>query len=289
MLQIEEKDFLRKFSQSASQLMWFTGAGAPRSSGLPTASDLIWDLKRRYYCGKENQDIQTHDVRNRAIRARIQSYADSRGFPSEGTDQEYSYCFELLFGDDYDAQKSYLREQLSPEKVTLTIGQRALAAMLSMQHTRLVFTSNFDEVLESAYALVSGKSLGVFHLEGSYAALDALNEERFPIYAKVHGDFRYRSVKNLSADLKSNDEEIQKCFIAAASRFGLIVAGYSGRDANVMEMFEGALDQPNPFPHGIWWTVPGSSSGIASPVKAFLEKARDNRANASIRPNIRGI
>lgn len=81
---------------------------------------------------------------------------------------------------------------------------------------------------------MSGKPLSSFHLEGSYAALDALNAEEFPLYAKLHGDFRYRSVKNLSADLISNDEQIQQCFLAAASRFGMIVSGYSGRDANVM-------------------------------------------------------
>jgi hypothetical protein len=50
----------------------------------------------------------------------------------------------------------------------------------------------------------------------------------------VHGDFRFQSVKNLSSDLLNNDLEIQKAFLAAATRFGAIVAGYSGRDKNVM-------------------------------------------------------
>jgi hypothetical protein len=281
-LQIDELEFLRHFSQNAPYLMWFTGAGAPRSSGLPTAQDLIWDLKRRYYCERENQDIQAHDVRNQGIRARIQSYSDSRGFPAAGSKEEYSYCFELVFGDDYDAQRLYLQQQLSTDKVTLTIGQRALAALMAMGRARLVYTTNFEEVLESAYSLVTGRALSAFHLEGSYAALDALNHENFPIYAKVHGDFRYRSVKNLSADLKSNDAEIQKCFIAAAGRYGLIVAGYSGRDANVMAMFEEALNQPNPFPHGIWWSVPRASSEVAPPVEGFLLKARDKGVKAGV-------
>ena len=30
--------------------VWFLGAGTSRSAGLPTATDIIWDLKRRYYC-----------------------------------------------------------------------------------------------------------------------------------------------------------------------------------------------------------------------------------------------
>jgi hypothetical protein len=272
-LQIDEKKFLRHFVQNTPQLMWFLGAGTSRSSGLPAAVDLIWDLKRRYYCAKENQDVQAHNVSNHAIKAKIQSYFDGKGCPKVWSNEEYSYYFELMFGEDYAAQQSYIQDQMSPDKVTLTIGPRVLASLLLMERSRLVFTTNFDDVLEDAYAAVAGKNLTSFNLEGTYAALDALNAERFPLYAKIHGDFRYQKIKNLSKDLLSNDEKIQECFVAAASRYGLIVAGYSGRDSNVMAMLEQALAQPNPFPHGIWWTIPHSSN-VANSVVSFIEAAR---------------
>jgi len=280
-LQIDEKEFLRHFVQSAPQLMWFLGAGTSRSSGLPAAVDLIWDLKRQYYCAKENQDVQAHNVSYHAIKAKIQSYFDGKGCPKIWSNEEYSYYFELMFGGDYAAQQSYIQDQMSPDKVTLTIGPRALAGLLEMGRSRLVFTTNFDDVLEDAYAAVAGKNLTSFNLEGSYAALEALNTERFPLYAKIHGDFRYQNIKNLSNDLRSNDAEIQKCFVAAAGRYGLIVAGYSGRDSNVMAMLEQALAQPNPFPHGIWWTVPHASS-VALSVVAYIEAAREKGIAAHI-------
>ena len=280
-LQIYEQEFLRYFVQNAPQLMWFLGAGVPRSSGLPAAIDLIWDLKRRYYCANENQDVQAHSLSNNAIRAKIHNYFDGRGTPEQWSAEEYSYYFELMFGEDYAAQQAYLREQLSPDKVTPTIGPRAFASLLEIGKCRVVFTTNFDDVLEDAYASVAGKNLTAFHIEGSYAALDALNAERFPIYAKIHGDFRYQSIKNLSEDLLENDAELQKCFVAAAGRYGLIVAGYSGRDSNVMAMLEEALAQPNPFPHGIWWAVPRARD-IAPAVVIFLEAARANGVSAHI-------
>jgi hypothetical protein len=280
-LQSDEQEFLRDFVQHAPQLMWFLGAGSSRSSGLPTALDLIWDLKRQYYCVHENQDVQAHNVSNQAIRAKIQGYIESKGFPAEWSSEEYSFYFELMFGNDYDAQRSYIQSQMSPDKVTITIGQRVLAALLAMGRTRLVFTTNFDTVVETAYAAVTGNNLNTFHLEGSYAALDALNAEVFPIYAKIHGDFRYRSIKNLPSDLLANDAEIQKCFVAAVGRYGLVVAGYSGRDANVMAMLEKALEQPNPFPRGIWWTTP-HAAGIAPVVAAFIETARSKGISAHI-------
>ncbi len=264
-MHLTESEFLQNFLQNAPHMMWFLGAGTSRTAGLPTATDIIWDLKLRYYCLYENQNLQSHDINNNSIKGKIQDYMDSQGFPALWSPEEYSFYFGLTFGDDYEAQQKYIQEALSSEKVSLNIGHRALAALLEMEQARIVFTTNFDNVLETAYADVSGKNITPFHLEGSYAALTALNAERFPIYAKIHGDFRYKSIKNLEIDLLNNDSDIQKCFLAAAVRYGLIVSGYSGRDENVMKMFRQAIDQNNAFPQGLIWTVPrikGVSDGI---------------------------
>lgn len=64
-------------------------------------------------------------------------------------------------------------------------------------------TTNFDTVVERAVAEVTGKSLAAFHLEGSYAAKQALNNDAFPIYCKLHDDFRYTSIKNPTEDMKT--------------------------------------------------------------------------------------
>ena len=255
-----ESEFIAHYVQNARQIAWFLGAGTSRTAGMPTATDITWDLKKRYYCLKENQDIKSHDLNNNAVKRRIQTYLESKGFPVLRSAEEYSFYFELTFGKDHTSQQKYLEAQLSPSKITLNIGHRALAALIASDLTRMVFTTNFDGVLETAFAAVAEKSLSVYHLEGSYAALEALNAENFPIYSKLHGDFRYQSVKNLEADLLDNDKQIEKCFLAASNRFGLVVSGYSGRDANVMAMFRSALEQPNPFPQGLFWTTTSLSS-----------------------------
>jgi hypothetical protein len=246
---------------------------------MPTASDIIWDLKRRYFCLHEDQDLQAHHVNNQAVRAKIQSYMDSKGFPPAGAAEEYTFYFSLTFRDDLSGQQRYIAELLHPDKISLNIGHRVLAALLEAGLARIVFGTNFDEVLERAYAFVAAKTLTAFHLDGAYAALDALNAEQYPLYAKVHGDFRYQSLKNLPADLIKNDAEIQKCFLAASSRFGMIVSGYSGRDTNVMDMFRSAVGQTNAFPHGLFWTTPRLSD-VALPVHDFIVFARSKGISA---------
>jgi hypothetical protein len=56
---MKELDFLKRFVQNARHLMCFLGARTSRSAGLPTANDIIWDLKVRYYCAQENQDVKS--------------------------------------------------------------------------------------------------------------------------------------------------------------------------------------------------------------------------------------
>ncbi|GGB58461.1 hypothetical protein GCM10010833_11540 [Blastomonas aquatica] len=223
-------------------------------SGLPTATDIIWDMKRRYYCREENQDVSRQDMQLPSVAARIQAFMNSRGFPPLWADDEYTTYFEKIFGTDRERQRAYLRGILAEDKVMLTAGNRVMGALLASGLTRMMFTTNFDSVVERAVAEVSGRSISAFHLEGTTAANQALANEEWPIYCKLHGDFRFDSVKNLSADLAQQDAALAECMLTSAGRFGFIVAGYSGRDDSVMNLFRQALLRPNPFPHGLFWT-----------------------------------
>jgi SIR2-like domain len=82
--------------------------------------------------------------------------------------------------------------------------------MLSSGLSRIAFTTNFDSIVEKAVAEVSGNSLSAYHIEGSRSAIQALNNEEFPFYCKLHGDFRYDSVKNLAADLATQNGELAR-------------------------------------------------------------------------------
>lgn len=276
-----ESDFIKVYTANAAQIMWFLGAGTSRTAGMPTATDLIWDLKLKYYCREENQDIKSHDINNDSIKRRVQSYMDSKGFPKLWSPEEYCFYFWLSFGEDYAAQQKYLFEQLNNSKISLNIGHRALAGIIGLNRAKLLFTTNFDEVIETACVKVNNASIPTYHLEGSYAALDALNAERFPIYSKIHGDFKYTSVKNLEPDLLSNDKEIQKCFLSASNRYGIIVTGYSGRDQNVMSMFYTAIEQQNAFPTGLYWTVPNIKD-VSESVTTFIKLAQKRGVDANI-------
>jgi NAD-dependent SIR2 family protein deacetylase len=278
---MELTDLIQHITLNEPHFMWFLGAGAPRSAGLPTAYNIIWDLKRRYYALHENVDISELDITNEFVRKKIQLYMDNRAFPKEDAAEEYSFYFEKIFGTNYDEQRQYLKRQLIDQQYQPNIGYRILSALLKINKTKLVFTTNFDNMLETAYSNITSSHLNCYNLEGSEAAVNALTDSSFPFCVKLHGDFQYKSIKNLEKDLKNNDEELEKCFISAATRFGVIVTGYSGRDENVMMMFNKALDGVNPFPRGLFWTTSSKNNCLLS-VKQLIEKAQAKGVQAEI-------
>ncbi len=218
-------------------------------------------------------------MQNEAVQARIQSFMDARGFPEQWADDEYAIYFEKIFGTDRERQRRYLRAILSEERVSLSVGNRVLGALIAAGLSRAVFTTNFDSVVEKSVAEVGEKSIAAFHLEGSHAANAALNNEEFPIYCKLHGDFRYESIKNLPDDLVRQNEELAACLVNAGRRFGLVVAGYSGRDASVMKVLHSVLEGGNAFPHGLLWTgLKGSAVPLS--VERLLQEAERAGVNA---------
>ena len=126
--QIDHAELTSLFCARPQNFAWFLGAGASRSAGLPTATDITWDLKRRHYCREENQELQRQDLQNEAVQARIRSFMDVRSLPAQWADNEYASYFGTIFTTDRGRQRSYLRAILSEERVSLSVGNRVLGA-----------------------------------------------------------------------------------------------------------------------------------------------------------------
>jgi hypothetical protein len=156
---MEQSEFTAIFSERPKNFAWFLGAGASRSAGVPTANDVLWDMKRRFYCQQENQEIQRQDLQSIAVKDRIQSFLESRGFPKLGEDGEYERCFELIFGSDKERQRRYIHAILDEDGMSLSVGNRVLGALIGTGESRAVFTTNFDNVVERSVSEVSGKAI----------------------------------------------------------------------------------------------------------------------------------
>lgn len=270
---IEIDDFVRRFSARQGKLMWFLGAGASIAAGVPSAWNMIQEFKQKLYTSKNHISPKAvSDLSNPAIHSLLQSFIDNTGsYPSEGTPEEYAALFEAVCPTEID-RRNYIEEKISLGKPSY--GHIALATLMQNSWTRMIWTTNFDHLIADACSKVYGSTLPLtsVDLDSSTKLPDLISNERWPIEIKLHGDFRSRRLKNTTEELKQQDEALREQLINTCQRFGLIVAGYSGRDASIMETIEKSLNSPSPFPYGLFWLCRGKAS-ILPAVSNLIDRA----------------
>jgi len=131
---------------------------------------------------------------------------------------------------------------------TPSFGHRVVASLVASGAVPCVFTTNFDPLVETACTqtdqLVSPDARAhctVAALDSSARAERCLRESDWPLFAKLHGDYQSSKIKNTVRELQTQDAIMRGVLTGAPQRFGLIVIGYSGRDASIMELLGSVL------------------------------------------------
>lgn len=280
--EIAPDDFVRRFTLRASNLMWLLGAGASASAGIPTATDMIWEFKQSLFVSQRRiSPQQVADLSNPTVREQLQAHIDSSGkFPPLGAPEEYAALFEAVYPAEGD-RRIYLDAKIAGAKPSY--GHIALATLMRAQLTRLVWTTNFDPLVADACAKVYDGTgyLTTIALDAPDCARQSINEGRWPVEVKLHGDFRSRRLKNSSDELRLQDERLRQVLVDSCGRFGLIVAGYSGRDASVMDTLWEAVKQRSAYPAGLFWLHRGEDAPVTL-VSQLLTRATEAGIEAAL-------
>lgn len=270
---IELDDFIRRFSARKGKLMWLLGAGASIAAGIPSAWNMIQEFKQKLYTSKNHVSSKSvNDLSNPAICSILQDFIDNTGtYPSMGAPEEYAALFEAVCPAELDRQ-NYIESIILQGRPSY--GHVALATLMYNHWTRLVWTTNFDHLLADACSKVYESTLPLtsIDLDSSSKLPDLINNERWPIEVKLHGDFRSRRLKNTNEELKEQDILLRQQLINTCQRFGLIVAGYSGRDASIMETLNESLNSPSPYPYGLFWLCKGKTNVLPA-VSDLIDRA----------------
>lgn len=281
---IEPDDFARRFSLRAPQLMWFLGAGASASAGLPTAADMVWEFKRELYVSQQKVSRKSlADLSNPAVQAKLQTHIDSlQNMPEFGAADEYAALFEKVYPSEAD-RGTYINATIAGGKPSY--GHLALATLMRAALVRIVWTTNFDSLLADACARIfdTTSSLTTVGLDNSHLLVEAFNSEQWPVEIKLHGDFRSRRLKNTSEELRAQDGTLRTRLIHSCRQFGLVVVGYSGRDDSVMDEIDRAVKIDGSFPSGLFWLHRGDTRPLPR-VCELLNKARENGIEAALVP-----
>jgi hypothetical protein len=233
---------------------------------------MIWDFKQLLYVSQRRVAFQSvADLSNPAIRAQLQAHIDAAGtLPAAGSPDEYAGLFEAVYPAELD-RRAFLDAKVMGAKPSY--GHLALAVLMRAQRCRLVWSTNFDPLVADSCAKIFGTTgtLTTVALDSPDLARQVIAEGRWPVEVKLHGDFRSRRLKNTGDELRHQDTRLRQLLVEACARFGVVVAGYSGRDNSIMDTLEEASSRDGAFPAGLFWLHRGEDPPLPR-VSALLAR-----------------
>jgi SIR2-like domain len=253
----------------------FLGAGASITSGVPSAASCIWEWKRAIFLtNNPGLEFQFSELSLPAVRSKIQSWLDSqRKYPPNEAADEYGFYIQECFpiADD--------RRAFFQDKIRLSsphVGYRLLIKLAEAELIRSVWTPNFDGLAAKAAAT----SQRVVPVE---VGIDC--QERLPrkpnrnelLCVSLHGDYRYDQLKNTSQEIQTQEATLRDALVEELRNTPLIVTGYSGRDASLMNALEVAYGQNGTGT--LYWCGFGDTE-ILVHVARLIEKARASGRSA---------
>jgi tetratricopeptide (TPR) repeat protein len=218
------------------EFMLFLGAGASKSSGIPLAGEMIQEWRQMLFedSGAHHEGFEPWCAKQ----------------PWFDTDAEYSVLFEKLFPHARARQK-FIEPRI--ERGFPAWCYLYLANLIQAGRFNVVFTTNFDDLVNDALSIFLGYNPVVCAAESQVGSINTMTQRAKIL--KLHGDYLFKQLKNTRDELDRLDPNMEGKLSEFARQCGLVVIGYAGRDRSVMRVIEAVMEDPESFPSGIWWGV----------------------------------
>lgn len=223
---------------------------------MPSASQCIWEWKRSIFLtNNPGLEQQFAELSLPSVRRRIQSWLDGqRRFPIDGHPDEYSTYIEECYTRGEDRRRFFERWVKTAEP---GLGYQLLAELAKLGLITSVWSTNFDGLVAR-----SATSIGVTTIE---VGKDSKERIARPLAlgdfqcVSMHGDYRYDKLMNTAEELREQEAELRATLIKMLQTHPVLVCGYSGRDASVMEAFLDAYRNPSQQRLPLYWTQYGDA------------------------------
>jgi NAD-dependent SIR2 family protein deacetylase len=257
-------------------LVLFLGAGASMSSGMPSATQCIWEWKRNIFLtNNPGLEAQFSELSLPSVRQRIQEWLDSRRkYPALDSPEEYGVYIEECFARSQD-RRIYFEQWV--KRCEPHVGYQLLAELAKQGLIASVWTTNFDGLASRAGVMAGLTSIevGIDCQERVYRSPGSGELA----CVSLHGDYRYDPLMNTPPELAEQEVTLRKALVAALRTHPVLVVGYSGRDTSVMAAFAEAYDGlPAAHRPPLFWTQYGDAVP-PTPVANLL------RVPASVQPS----
>ena len=193
------------------------GSGVSRSAGIPTGWEIVTDLINRV-----------------AVAAGVTTPTNPEAWYRErfGTQPNYTKLLEDLAATPME-RRGLLRAYFEPTKEEQEQGlkvpapaHRAIARLVDAGHVRLILTTNFDRLIETALRDAGIEPDVVSSNDDLRGTVPLIHSECMVL--KLHGDYLDTRIKNTERELARYSKLQNEFLDKVLDEFGLIVCGWSG-------------------------------------------------------------
>jgi len=193
------------------------GSGISRSAGILTGWEVTLDLAHRLstLTGEANPtDIADW------YRAKFK------------TEPDYSALLDTLARSPAE-RRALLHGYFEPNEDEIEEGKkkptpahRAIAKLVAQGYIRVILTTNFDKLIETALRDENIEPVVINTPDAAEGAAPLVHQRC--VVVKLHGDYLDERIKNTDAELAEYDSRINTYLDRVLDEFGLIVCGWSG-------------------------------------------------------------
>ena len=193
------------------------GSGVSRGAGIPTGWEIVTDLITKV------------------------AAADGVAGPTDpeawfkgrfGKPASYTKVVELLAGTPTE-RRGLLRKYFEPTEEeqeqglkTPTQAHRAIASLVEAGYVRVILTTNFDRLIETALADKGIAADVVSSNDDLRGAIPLIHSDCRVV--KVHGDYLDARIRNTEKELAKYPKRLEEFLDGVFDEFGLVVCGWSG-------------------------------------------------------------
>jgi hypothetical protein len=220
------------------------GSGLSRAAEIPTGWEITLDLIRRV-----------------GLAQGVGEQPDWAKWYRDTTGQEpnYSTLLEELAGSP-DERRAILHRYIEPTEEDREEGRKiptfahhAIAALVRRGYIRVIITTNFDRLTESALREVGIEPTVVASVDALRGAEPIAHSICYVL--KLHGDYKDARILNTDAELNAYPIEYDRQLDRIFDEYGLIVCGWSGEwDHALRAAFLRAPNRRYP----VYWTARGA-------------------------------
>lgn len=227
------------------------GSGASVTSGIPLAGEMVSKAAKWAYARQNGKDPEDP----RITRSDWYPWLMTQTWFREDVPLAslFPYAIQNLLQPE-KTRKDFWIKILNPD-VPISIGYLRLVELMHIQKISNVLTTNFDDCLIKARTEINRPHhIDVIKTPSDYTKISSTPS--YPSLIYLHGAVENYTDRNVIEEVQKMDENLVQQLIPILKDYPLIVIGYRGFEASIMQhLLSNNAERAFNFKNGIYWCI----------------------------------